>query len=390
MSMPSLPFVGLEADRDGDTAENYFHHHQMGFICINQQDVLQSPCLAGDRMHTAIKATPSITHAFDAAILAILLCMCCCAVPTMTMAQLTPDFYIHTCPSLESIVKTSMLRSTATSRIALQAVLRLFFHDCFVEGCDASILIASHAVATERDALPNRSLAGDGFRAISEAKALVEIECPGVVSCADILAIAARDAVSLASGSTWPVLKGRKDGMISLASRVENNLPGPNSNVDQLKALFRSKGLDIMDIVALSGAHTLGFAHCRFFRNRLYHFNATLAMDPVLDRQFAAFLRTRCSMNLSSDMNTVQALDWSSPFSFDSSYFSNLQAGKGLLASDEVLWTDSRTKGIVRAFAQNQASFFAAFASSMVKLGNVGVKMGSQGQIRKDCRAFNA
>eukprot|EP00250_Pteridium_aquilinum_P008029 c17610_g1_i1 orf=368-1324(-) len=300
------------------------------------------------------------------------LCMWCAVlswqhVHSTVLPQLTPNFYIHTCPSVERIVKSSMTQSAASSHIALQAVLRLFFHDCFVEGCDASVLVSSRDNTAEKDAPPNHSLAGDGFRAIHEAKA---------------------------NGPTWTVLKGRKDGRVSLASRVQGNLPEANFNVDELKAIFKAKGLNATDMVVLSGAHTLGFAHCNFFSNRLYHYNTTFSVDPTMDSQYAFTLQDRCPLTPSSNSsdhvmnngtNTVQALDPTSPFSFDNKYYVNLQAGKGLLASDEVLWTDPRTKDMVNTFAQSQATFFAAFGHSMVKLGNVGVKTGIEGDIRKDC-----
>lgn len=66
-----------------------------------------------------------------------------------------------------------------------------------LQGCDASIMIASPNGDAEKDAPDNLSLAGDGFDTIIKAKQAVEGQCPGVVSCADILAMAARDVVFL-------------------------------------------------------------------------------------------------------------------------------------------------------------------------------------------------
>jgi peroxidase len=49
----------------------------------------------------------------------------------------------------------------------------------------------------EKDAAENLSLPGDGFDAVMRAKAAVEEACPGIVSCADVLAIATRDLIGL-------------------------------------------------------------------------------------------------------------------------------------------------------------------------------------------------
>lgn len=73
-----------------------------------------------------------------------------------------------------------------------------------MQGCDASILVASKGgrkELAEKDAVENRELRVEGFETIRKAKAVVESKCPGVVSCADILAIAARDYVHLVSHS---------------------------------------------------------------------------------------------------------------------------------------------------------------------------------------------
>lgn len=65
-----------------------------------------------------------------------------------------------------------------------------------LQGCDASVLLESTASNTaEKDAIPNLSLAG--FDVIDDIKEAVEAKCPGIVSCADILTLATRDAISV-------------------------------------------------------------------------------------------------------------------------------------------------------------------------------------------------
>ncbi|KAM3276551.1 hypothetical protein ACQJBY_044769 [Aegilops geniculata] len=114
-------------------------------------------------------------------------------------AKLSPDHYRTTCPRVESIVRSAVARKVRATFVTVPATLRLFFHDCFVQGCDASVMIASGSNDAEKDAPDNQSLAGDGFDTVVRAKAAVEKACPGVVSCADVLALAARDVVSMVS-----------------------------------------------------------------------------------------------------------------------------------------------------------------------------------------------
>jgi peroxidase len=66
-----------------------------------------------------------------------------------------------------------------------------------VQGCDGSVLLDDTiTLQGEKKASTNiNSL--EGFKIIDRIKNKIESECPGIVSCADILTIAARDAVLL-------------------------------------------------------------------------------------------------------------------------------------------------------------------------------------------------
>jgi peroxidase len=79
----------------------------------------------------------------------------------------------------------------------------------------------------------------------------------------------ARDAVVLARGPSWPVALGRRDGTVSSATEAANELPPAFGDVPLLTKIFASKGLDLEDLVVLSGAHTLGTAHCPSYADRL-------------------------------------------------------------------------------------------------------------------------
>nr|XP_023884118.1 peroxidase 51-like [Quercus suber] len=255
-------------------------------------------------------------------------------------------------------------------------------------GCDASIMIASPNNDAEKDAQDNISLAGDGFDTVIKAKQAVEQACPGKVSCADILAIAARDVVVLAGGPSFSVELGRRDGLISQASLVAGNLPEPTFNLNQLNTIFAKNNLSQNDMIALSGAHTLGFSHCSRFSNRLYSFSSSSPVDPSLNSTYAQQLEGECPQNV--DPNIAVTLDPVTPQTFDNVYYQNLVGGMGLLTSDQVLYTDPTSQPTVVDFANNPGDFNRAFIRAMRKLGRVGVKTGNDGEIRTDCTAFNS
>ncbi|KAK6278670.1 hypothetical protein POUND7_018937, partial [Theobroma cacao] len=207
-------------------------------------------------------------------------------------SNLSYNYYRRTCPRAEKIVR-GIIRERARTNPALGAkLIRMQFHDCFVRGCDASVLLdtVNSSFPSEKKAVPNLSLSG--FDVIDDIKTALEQACPKVVSCADILALAARDAVSAPFGRRlWDVPLGRRDGRISLASEINGNIPGPSANFSSLLQTFNKKGLDVNDLVILSGAHTIGVSHCGAFSRRLYNFTGKGDADPSLDRTYAIFLR---------------------------------------------------------------------------------------------------
>lgn len=302
--------------------------------------------------------------------------------------QLSFNYYAKSCPQVEQIVGSITSQKFKEAPVSAPATIRLFFHDCFVEGCDASILIATKPgskILAEKDADDNKDLRTEGFDTIMRAKSLVETKCPAVVSCADILAIAARDFVHLAGGPYYQVKKGRWDGKISMANRVPYNLPHANSTVDQMIKLFSSKGLSVQDLVVLSGAHTIGFAHCKHFVGRLYDYKGTKQPDPSIDPRLLKALKMSCP-HVGGNSDIVAPFDVTTPFLFDHAYYANLESKLGLLASDQGLFLDPRTKPLIQSFGQDKSKFFQAFAAAMDKMGSIGVKRGSRhGEKRKDC-----
>lgn len=175
---------------------------------------------------------------------------------------------------------------------------------------------------------------------------------------------------------------------MSQASRVTGKLPGPELDVKGLVEIFASNGLSMTDMIALSGAHTIGFSHCDRFANRLYNFSTFMPVDPTLDPAYAQQLMQTCP-RVGSDPSAVSNLDLTTPDVFDNSYYKNLVARKGLFASDQVLFNDLSSQSTVFRFANNAGEFNAAFTSAMRKLGRVGIKVGNEGGIRRDCSAFN-
>ncbi|KAG6767050.1 hypothetical protein POTOM_028229 [Populus tomentosa] len=189
-------------------------------------------------------------------LLVLSLTLSLCLFPDTTWAQLRQNYYASSCPRVESIVRGVVQNKIKQTFVTIPATLRLFFHDCFVQGCDASVIVASTATnKAEKDHSDNLSLAGDGFDTVIKAKAAVDATpgCKNKVSCADILAIATRDVIALSGGPSYPVELGRLDGLSSTAASVNRKLPQPTFSLNQLTAMFAANGLSQTDMIALSG-----------------------------------------------------------------------------------------------------------------------------------------
>ncbi|XP_062113073.1 peroxidase 4-like [Humulus lupulus] len=293
-------------------------------------------------------------------------------------------FYDRTCPKALSTIRSSISRAVSRERRMAASLIRLHFHDCFVHGCDASILLNdSDSITSEQNALQNKDSAR-GFNVIEDAKSAVEKICPGVVSCADILAVAARDATVAVSGPSWDVKLGRRDSITASKPQAEKDLPLFTASLGELIDLFESKDLSARDMVALSGSHTIGQAQCGLFRSRIYNSKSDI------DANFARTRQRRCPATSSPQADAMlAALDLVTPNSFDSNYFKNLIQKKGLLESDQVLFSGGSTDAIVTEYSKSPKTFRADFASAMIKMGDIQPLTGSAGQIRRICSVVN-
>lgn len=313
----------------------------------------------------------------------IFLCvLCISSINNAAQGQLSSTFYDKLCPSALSIVKAAVNQAIQTEKRMGASLLRLHFHDCFVNGCDGSVLLDDSPTLTgEKTAIPNNN-STRGFEVIDSIKSQVENACSGIVSCGDILAIAARDSVVELGGPSWTVMLGRRDSTTASLSTANNNIPPPTSNLSSLITLFQAQGLSTMEMVTLVGAHTIGQARCVSFRGHAYN-------DSDIDSTYSTSLRSKCPPTNASGDSNLSPLDFITPTVFDNNYYNNLKNKKGLLHSDQEFFNGGSTDSQVTAYSTNQNTFFSDFAAAIVKMGNIKPLTGNSGEIRKNCRKPN-
>ncbi|WMV36027.1 hypothetical protein MTR67_029412, partial [Solanum verrucosum] len=247
-------------------------------------------------------------------------------------------------------------------------------------GCDGSVLLDDTSDFTgEKSAKPN-SNSLRGFDVIDKIKSQIEKLCPGIVSCADIVAVAARDSVVLLGGPSWTVELGRRDSTTASLDTANSDIPSPLLDLNDLITNFANKGFTAKEMVALSGGHTIGKAQCTTFRQRVYN-------ETNIDSSLATSLKSNCPSTGGDD--TLSSLDATTPVLFDNHFYKNLVNNKGILHSDQQLYSGGSTDSQVKTYSTNPITFDADFAKAMVKLGNLSPLTGTNGQIRTNCRKIN-
>ncbi|XP_031477447.1 peroxidase 5-like [Nymphaea colorata] len=299
------------------------------------------------------------------------------------------DYYHKSCPQAEQIIATTMDKLIKQNFDIVPNLVRMHFHDCFVRGCDASILLNStkHNVAEKDSPINNPSLGG--FDVIDKLKEALEVECPRTVSCADIITFATREAIHKA-GSDFPryeVRGGRKDGRVSLASETITFIPPPTLDVSGIARFFGVKGLTLDDAVTLLGAHSIGDSHCSAIGGRERNFKNTGKPDPTLDPKYAAKLRKQCPASQGTDPTV--SLDPITPDVLDNKYYVGVLKHLGLFTSDATLLTDEATSAEVHLYAYNPAIWRKKFVAAIIKMGEIQVKTGDDGEVRKNCALVN-
>ncbi|CAN6372980.1 unnamed protein product [Urochloa humidicola] len=270
----------------------------------------------------------------------------------------TTDYHKATCPSLEFIVQALVDNAVNIDESIPSGLIRLYFNDCFPQGCDASLFLKGPHSEERYEA--NAYLNQKAMQLVEDIRIVAHEQCGATVSCADILALATRRAVVRAGGAHYPVRLGRYDNVSPASQRdVTTAIPSPRtSDAAVLLAAFKSRGLtDPSDLVALSGAHTIGKAHCASFRDRAAEFNTDFTRKLFRDCR--------------SDVYTVEDLDHVTPRVLDNQYYKNLYRGDGVLSSDMALLSNPLTEMWVKYYSEHPREFLKDFSAKMDKLYNV-------------------
>ncbi|KAG8378253.1 hypothetical protein BUALT_Bualt08G0118400 [Buddleja alternifolia] len=178
------------------------------------------------------------------------------------------------------------------------------------------------------------------------------------VTYADLFQLASATAIEEAGGPKIPMKYGRVDVTGPEQCPEEGRLPdaGPPSPASHLRDVFYRMGLNDKEIVALSGAHTLG-------RSR-----------P--DRSGWGKPETKYTKD---GPGAPGGQSWTVKWlKFDNSYFKDIKERRDedllVLPTDAVLFEDPSFKEYAEKYAVDQDAFFKDYAEAHAKLSNLGAK----------------
>ncbi|GER56021.1 peroxidase 1 [Striga asiatica] len=304
-------------------------------------------------------------------------------IPKPKPGALVEGFYQQSCPQAEKIVSEVINTNFQKDPTFAPALIRLFFHDCFITGCDASILLDRTPTGgpVEKEAPQNGKFVR-GFEPLDEAKARLESECPGVVSCADLLAFANRDSLVFTGVPTYPVPAGRRDSRASLMKDAEDGLPFPETTSREMIRMFEVRDLTVEEMVVLIGAHSVGSAHCTVVAGRFRDPGKTAAIDR-------GYLMKMQVMTACVNETQELAFDPLTQQKMDSRFYKEMLKNRSLLESDQNLVNEPSANVIMRKYADDQKGWLEKFVAAVIKVGGLGVLTGDQGEIRRQCRVVN-
>ncbi|CAL9057752.1 unnamed protein product [Musa banksii] len=316
---------------------------------------------------------------------AFLILVCLSALLRGEGGGLKLNYYSKSCPRAEEIVKREVVKLYNEHGNTAVSWVRNLFHDCMVESCDASLLLeTTDSLISEQSA--DRSFGMRNFKYVARIKEALEKECPATVSCADIIALSAREGVVMLGGPFIPMRTGRRDSKESHADVIDKDIPNHNDSISLVLSRFRSIGIDAERTVALLGAHSVGRVHCVNLVGRLYP-----TVDPTIDPEYAKYLLGRCpSPNPDPEAVLYSRNDRETPMIIDNMYYKNLLHHKGLLKVDQQLVSYPSTAQFVKLMAADNSYFYDQFSKALLLLSENNPLTGNKGEVRKDCRYVNA
>ncbi|KAL9668487.1 hypothetical protein QQ045_006021 [Rhodiola kirilowii] len=223
------------------------------------------------------------------------------------------------------------LRALIAQRNCAPIMLRLAWHDAGTYDCKSKTGGPNGSIRNEEEYSHG---ANNGLTIALNFCEEVKAKYPKI-TFADLYQLAGVVAVEVTGGPTIDFVPGRKDSKVSTK---EGRLPDAKQGSSHLKDVFYRMGLSDKDIVALSGAHTLGRAH--------------------------------------PERSGFEGPWTKEPLKFDNSYFLELLKGEaeGLLKlpTDKALLDDPAFRPYVELYAKDEDVFFRDYAVSHKKLSELG------------------